>query len=237
MSALKKPKEPAPVPAAPAFTVLPPPTAAPSPFRKLKLAPAPAAAGKSAKVYPVLADPDGAIAELAAAILDNSAKLDALEGALDVDKRELRTRASHQYFPLLRGRGEIPSSIEAHTADGRKLRVGFINKYAAVADEGPLVAILGEHAGTLLRQTIKFKVDCDKVPEAALEPLYTELVALFARHGCPAALTHTEGIVPTKDFHTLRHTLLTPEQNLQFDQLCPVGTQVKVKGLGNKDAE
>lgn len=243
MSALRKPAVAAEAP--PPFTVVPKPDAPkPKGLRRVQLDASPEPAKGGTKVYPVLADPDGTIAELAASILRDAALVEALigekgkGGSLGLAKAELRALASQQYFSLMQGKGEIPSGIEALTADGRKVRIGFTNKYAGTKDEGPLAAILGDDlAATLLRQKITFKVDCDKVPEDAIGPLYAELKALFAKHKASAALTHSDLIVPTKDFHTLRHTQLTPEQNAAFDKLCPIGVQVKVKGLGNKDED
>ena len=40
---------------------------------------------KSAKTYPLLPDPDGQVGELVASILDKSARVEALEGALELE--------------------------------------------------------------------------------------------------------------------------------------------------------
>jgi hypothetical protein len=41
---------------------------------------------------------------------------------------------------------------------------------------------------------------------------------------------------PSKDFHTARHTLFTPEQNLEIDKVVPVSASVKTK-LGRGGGE
>ena len=43
-------------------------------------------ASKSAKAYPLLPDPDGQVAEIVTSILDKSAQVEALEGALELEK-------------------------------------------------------------------------------------------------------------------------------------------------------
>ena len=43
------------------------------------------------------------------------------------------------------------------------------------------------------------------------------------------ALKVKEGIKPVPDFHTVRHTALSPEQNLAVDQVFPITAMVKVK--------
>lgn len=191
-----------------------------------------AAKPKAARTeYPALDDPAGDVARLAAVILDETEELDALEGSLGIHKAELRAVSIAQYFPLMHGKGEIPSSVAALTADGREVLVAFINKYKALPDETDITAILGEErTGRFFRQKLTFKVDCDKIPEAALGDMYEELTALFAKYGATAALSATQGIVPTADFHKLRHTQLSIEENCNLDLACPVQAQVKTKG-------
>ena len=213
----------------------PTPTAPKPGIRKLNIGALATKPATTKTVYPILADPTGDIAKLAEDILAETEQADALEGSLSAKKGELRRLTLDQYFPLYSGKGEIPSSLSARTSDGREVLVGLINKYKVLADEAPVAAILGEElTPRFLRQKLTFKVDCDLIPEETLGDLYEELTGLFTRHGCAAALSATQGIVPTKDFHTLRHTMLTPAQNAEIDLIMPIQAQVKTKGRGNK---
>jgi hypothetical protein len=45
-----------------------------------------------------------------------------------------------------------------------------------------------------------------------------------------------EGIKPVPDFHTVRHTALTPEQNLALNQLCPIIAMIKTKARPKEGA-
>lgn len=200
-----------------------------------------ATATKSTRTeYPVLDDPSGDIGKLAEDILNESAQLEALEGSLAAKKAELRGLAVGQFFRLHAGKGEIPSSLAALTPEvadqpRREVLIALINKYPALADESAVAGILGEErTARFLRQKTTFKLDFDKVPEEAMEPLYEGVVALFAEHRASAALSAQQAIVPVKDFHTLRHTQLTTEENIAFDLACPIQAQVKTKGRGNK---
>jgi hypothetical protein len=56
-----------------------------------------------------------------------------------------------------------------------------------------------------------------------------QLQELFARLRASDALKVKEVIRPVADFHKLRHTLLTPEQNLAIEQVCPIIAMVKAK--------
>jgi hypothetical protein len=65
------------------------PTPAPAPaLKKVSLAgfATQTPASKSAKAYPLLPDPDGQVGELVVSILDKSAQVEALEGALELEK-------------------------------------------------------------------------------------------------------------------------------------------------------
>jgi hypothetical protein len=230
MSTTTAPKRKAAPAAPPAATETPKPG-----IRKLNIGAVAAKPASTKTAYPVLTDTSGDIAKLAGDILDESAELEALEGSIGAKKGELRSLALAQYFPLHRGKGEIPTSLIARSADGREVTVQFKNSYKVMPDESAVAPILGdERTARFLRQKIGFKIEGDKIPEDALEPIYEGLVALFAEHGAQAALTGTQGIVPTKDFHTLRHTQLTEEENRAFDLACPIQVSVGTKGRGEK---
>lgn len=215
-------------------TTAPTAPAAPA-IKKLNLGGLTAKKSSTKTEYPTLADPTGDIARLAESILTGSAELEAVETELDIHKSELRSHASQQYFTLMHGRGEIPSSMAALTADGREVLITLSNKYKALENEETVSRIIGpERAGRFFRQKTTFKVDCDLIPEDKLGDLYEELVTLFTRYACTDALGATQAIVPTKDFHTLRHTQLSVEENAAIDLVCPITAMVKTKGRGGK---
>ena len=76
--------------AAPAAPAAPAPKEQPAGLKKVNLAgiAAKPAAGKPMKSYPVMPDPDGQVAVLVTSILERAAQVEALEGALELDKSE-----------------------------------------------------------------------------------------------------------------------------------------------------
>lgn len=238
-----KPAE-APVAAAPSVPSPDPATAsaapAPAGLRKVNLAgfAVQTPAGKTAKSYPLLPDPDGQVAELVGSILDQSAQLEALEGSVELLKGELIALAKPFYFQHHAGQHVVASSIEARAGDGKVVRVGFSNSYRTVTDEAALLRLAGEHAARFFKQSFELKIKGDAIPEAAVEPLLAELQEMFARHGASSALVAKATIKPTKEFHTARHTLFTPEQNAALDKIAPISASVKTKlGRGGSDDE
>lgn len=193
-------------------------------------------AGKTAKSYPLLPDPDGQTAEMVSMILEQGAQLEALEGSVELLKSELIAMAKPFYFQHHAGQHAVASAIEARAADGRAVRVGFSNSYRAVTDEAALLRLAGPQAERFFKQSFELKIKGDAIPEAAVEPVLADLQALFARHGASAALVAKAVIKPTKEFHAARHTLFSPQQNAELDKIAPVSASVKTKlGRGGDD--
>jgi len=174
-------------------------------------------------------DPDGQVAELVTSLLDKSAQLEALEGALELEKAELVAIAKPFYFTHYHGQHAIASSVEARTTDGKAVRVGFASSYRGTSDEPALTRLAGEHAARFFKQSFELKIKGDLIPEAAAEPLLAELQELFARHGASAALSAKSTIKPTKEFHVARHTLFSIEENFELDKVVPIIASVKTK--------
>ena len=90
------------------------PTPAPAPaLKKVSLAgfATQTPASKSAKAYPLLPDPDGQVAELVTSILDKSAQVEALEGALELEcvARKRLPNCAAERTPHGRRSGKRPS--------------------------------------------------------------------------------------------------------------------------------
>ena len=171
-------------------------------------------------------------------ILDKSAQVEALEGALELEKAELIAIAKPFYFTHHHGQHAVASSVEARSPDGKVVRVGFSNSYRGTSDEPAITRIAGEHAARYFKQSFELKIKGDLIPDAAVEPLLSELQELFARHGASSALSAKATIKPTKEFHAARHTLFSVEQNHELDKVVPISASVKTKlGRGGSDDE
>jgi hypothetical protein len=194
-----------------------------------------APAAKAAKTYPLLPDSDGQVAALVNGIVEKAEQLEAIEGALEIEKAELIAIAKPFYFAHHAGQMAVASSVEAKS-DEHTIRVGFSNSYRGTSDDGAILRAAGEAGARFFKQSFELKIKGDLIPEAAVEELIGELQELFARHNAGAALTAKAVFKPNKDFHTARHTLFTPEQNLEIDKVVPVSASVKTKlGRGGEE--
>ena len=180
--------------------------------------------------YPVM-PPVRDSAEVVDRIIERTAQLDALTGALETDKAELKSMALPHYFTVNHGRHEVPSSISCHgTVPDHEVLVCFQNRYSLLPDESALVPILGGDLDNYFRQSFSLKINGDKLPEENTQKLMDELQALFAKYGATEAIEVKEGVKPVAEFHAARHIGLSVEKNLALDAVCPIIAMVKIKG-------
>src|SRR5437879_4661819 len=92
----------------------------------------------SRTTYPILPDPQGRYAAIAARILERSVQVEALAGALEVDKADLKTLATPFYFTNASGKLDVPSSIGVTCSTGEVL-ITFQNRYGKLESEAPLL--------------------------------------------------------------------------------------------------
>lgn len=182
--------------------------------------------------YPQLPDPCGDVAKLTSDIINEQRDMEALEGSLKIKKMELKTLAQEFFFNHSHGKAEIPSSIEAvGTTPDEKVLVTFQNRYSAIADESPIIEVLGEGlTAQFFRQSFELKIDGDKIPADSAESLIMAVQALFAEYNATDALTAKAVIKPTPEFHTARHTALSVDENLAIERVCPIVAMIKTKG-------
>jgi hypothetical protein len=182
--------------------------------------------------YPALPDPCGDVAKLASDIINEQRDMEALEGSIKIKKMELKTLAQEFFFNHSHGKADIPSSIEAvGTTPDEKVLVTFQNRYSAIADETPIIEVLGEDiTAKFFRQFFELKIDGDKIPVDSANALIAAIQELFSEYGASDALTFKAAIKPTDEFHKARHTALSVDENLAVERVCPIVAMIKTKG-------
>ncbi len=233
-------------------TLEPPPIAAvqtpastKKPLKRVSFSKAPAKAEDTTSEYPIMPDPTGEIAEIVTRILDRKATMEALEGSLETDVGELKMKTAHHYYRVTHGRSVIPSGISALSNDGKETVILFTKRLTkpkgrdkkvvkSEVYEAMLAPILGDRLPEFFQQAYNLKVDGAALPADTAQIIVDEIIELLAKHGQQAsdALTISESLECTADFHVARHTQLTVEQNLALEQICPIVAQCKTKGRG-----
>ena len=216
----------------------PPPAPAPAPpaskLKKVSFGKAPKKEEKAKTEYPVFTgDPHTCqqVFEIAARIKRRNDELEALQGAQETDKAELKMFALPFYFQHNYGKTTVPSSISIPSEAGEVL-VTFQNRYKKLTDESALVPLLGDDLENYFRQAFALTIKGELLPVDRAQAIVNEIQELLARHHAADALEIAEEIKPVKTFHEARHTKFTPEQNLALDAAAPVVAMIKVKGRG-----
>jgi hypothetical protein len=181
--------------------------------------------------YPALPDPTGDVAKLTSDIVNESREIEAINGSLTPKKMELKSLAQRFFFNHLHGKCDIPSSVEATGINGEKIRVEFPSQYSKITDESTIIEAIGaERTAQFFRQRFELKIDGDKIPAESAGALIDAIQTLFAEYNASDALTATEIIKPTPDFHIARHTALSVDENLAVEMACPIIAKVATKG-------
>jgi len=227
----------------------PPPvqTSAPAPkpaggLKKISFGKAPKKKEDTGTAYPVFDDPQVGtqVTDMAARIKSRAGQIEALQGANETDKAELKMLVTPFYFTVNHNKSAPPSSIripcqvadEAHPGQTKpgEVLVTFMNRYYKLEDDSALVPVLGDKVGDYFRQTFTGKVNGEELPAGKEQEIVDALNAVLEAHGALAAIEWKEEIKPTKEFHVARHRDFTPAQNLAIEQVAPIVAMVKTKG-------
>lgn len=157
--------------------------------------------------------------------VEAKASFESAEGILKATKGQLLEHASQEFWKLNNVRvsqGQEPASTAEMLGDNVVARITCARIYPVVTDTAPLVAIVGEQVAQKgFRQTFDFKVEGAKIPATHAQYFVDGLRELVAKCGAGEAVTIKAGIQPTEQFHTERHKLLTPDQNMALQAVCP----------------
>jgi hypothetical protein len=132
-------------------------------FRKLSFGTLTKKREDARTTYPVLPDPNGQLAIIATRIIECAAQLDALDGALSIDKQELKTLATPFYFGQASGKVDPATNVNVLCSVGEVL-ISFPNRYGRLDSETVLLPILGEQTAKFFRQAFTLEIDGDKLP-------------------------------------------------------------------------
>ncbi len=181
--------------------------------------------------YPVLPSSVQGASELAGRVMEQSAQFEALKGALETNKAELKFMVLPYWFRASRGKLDVPSSMVVKTPSNEEVLVTFPNKYGKIESEEAVAGVIGAaNVEQFFTQAFSLTISGDKLPVDAAQEIINELQVLFAKHNCTDALEVKASIKPTADFHAKRHTALSEEQNRALDQVAPIVAMVKCKG-------
>jgi len=175
--------------------------------------------------YPVLPDPDGQLAEQAAAFLEAHAAEEAAKGAKEAARFALVTAARPFHFTVNSGFSDVPSSVAIQSPKG-EVRVTFKDSYKKL-DEPKfdfVRQIIGEDlAGVYMSQTFEFTIKSEKIPEDKMQSVIDAIKEMAVGLGIADAVDVATCYKPTAEWHSARYRRLTPDQNLRLEGMDEKG--------------
>jgi hypothetical protein len=222
-------KPTAPEPSA-AFTVLPPPAAAPAKKPGLNLGGITAKkATASGKTYAVATgvDPEQLSALLEAKALEKKLK----ESTIPALEADLYAVIKPQLHQCANGSAEDSISILAHGTgtDSALFTMSKRYKAAPAPEDGELGPIVGDAFAAHFTIGTTLKIDLEKIPEEQRQPLCDAIIAAAAELGVTEAIEAKQNVVPLPGFHQRRRFLFTPEQNAELDARLPLVCSVRAR--------
>lgn len=212
------------------------------------------------KAYPFMPDPDGELKAIVDEITPIYEQIEALNGGLEALEGELKSNVTTHMLTHYNGRTDAPSQIKI-AGTVRNLAVQFQDRYYGKTNEKVdlIKDIIGEEAiNQLFEQTFKIEIDGGKIPQTKAQRFVNALSKLCSIYSHPGhdaewetwaqavedtlemideyppsdAVTATTGVQPKKKvFHSQRHTMFDAEQNIKLQQVMPMVTALKKKGV------
>ena len=153
-------------------------------------------------------------------IVSLAAKQRQLEAELDTAKARLRALVIPEFFEVANGSSKPPQGVEVPWQEGARLRV-CVPRYLHSVD----LKAMPSFAAECFREHHKLG-GMIKTPENGnFARLKADVGAVLSGHG---EAHWASRLLPVDDFHTKRHELFSPEQNLAIDQAAPLQIRVLV---------
>lgn len=178
-------------------------------------------------------------------VIETSRDLKNAEEASDAAKAALVNTTFNFFVDNHVGMTQIPGGVrcaglDPDTGEDKTVLTLMTARYPLLKadDEAALAALIG--ARTVREQFVqgfKISISGDKIPADVAPDFIADLKELLAKHKVKGAVKVESGIKPRPEFHTIRHSLLTPEVNLELqgtkgkEGLLPMTIQVKVEGV------
>lgn len=177
--------------------------------------------------YPVYPDKDGTLAKLMRRVLKLKAAKKSIDGTLKVEESNVKQNVLPFY--LSECKKNVPSSVVVRAVGDQEALMIFQNRYSK-PNLDAVKNVVGKKFNDLFKDTFDISIDGEVIMKQAgkkSQELIDKLTALFVEYKCQDAITAVESCVPVDNFHTVRHTMLTVEQNLELQNACPLTISIK----------
>ncbi len=171
------------------------------------------------RYFPLEANTDQA-AKLTDTIVELAAKQRQVEAELYAAKAKLRELVMPQFFEVAHGSSKPPQGVVILGQESAGLRM-CVPKSICHANAGAMPPFAAE----CFREHQRLSAMLKTPEKGKLAPLKANVEALLSGHG---EARWASRLLPVPGFHTQRHGLFNPEQNLAIDLAAPLHVRVLV---------
>jgi hypothetical protein len=145
-------------------------------------------------------------------------ELEKLVGNKGSIKAQLRPHIVEAYFRYYAGR----AIEDARCLTDHGVKLTFKDAYSKLCTNLATLVSAVPKAEPHVHTVNTLKIEFDKIPAEKQQPLVDAIIATVNELQITEGITAGECVQPKPGFHAQRCTILTPEENLAFDQILPI---------------
>lgn len=149
-------------------------------------------------------------------------ELDKLVGSKGSIKAQLRPHIVAAYFHYYAGRPIEDSRCHTATEDNREVKLTFKDAYSKQCTNLDQLLIDVPSVAPHVHVVNTLKIEFDKIPAEKQQPFVDAILTAASELEITEGITASECVQPKPGFHAQRTIILTPEENLAFDQVIPI---------------
>lgn len=145
-------------------------------------------------------------------------ELEKLVGSKGSIKAQLRPHIVEAYFRHFAGR----AIDDARCLTDHDVKLTFKDAYSKLCTNLAALETACPQAVPHVHMVNTLKIEFDKIDAAKQQPLVDAIIAAAQELGIAEGISASECVQPKPGFHAQRCTILTPEQNIAFDEVLPI---------------
>jgi len=149
-------------------------------------------------------------------------RLEKLVGSKGSIKAQLRPHIVASFFRLFAGRALDDARLHTSTKDGTKVKLTFKDQYSKLCANLATLLNAVPKAEPHVQVVNTLKIEFEKIPAEKQQPLVDRIIAAAQELEISEGITASECVQPKPGFHAQRCMILSPEENIAFDEILPI---------------
>jgi hypothetical protein len=134
----------------------------------------------------------------------------------------LRPHIVASFFRLFAGRALDDARLHTKTAKGTEVKLTFKDQYSKMCAKLATLLNAVPKAEPHVQVVNTLKLEFEKIPAEKQQPLVDRIIAAAQELEITEGITASECVQPKPGFHAQRCIILSPEDNVAFDEILPI---------------